>query len=130
MGEFLIKTYLEEHLGGIQAAETAEGWGDDRYSLLSGPEGERVLVLLIEWDSFEDSREFFQAYEVFAGIKIQQDGGNSESVGQSGRKWVMPERTIFLGQIGPVIMLIIGDNEPQVEAALGHPDEALRENGP
>ena len=85
----------------------------NRYSLLSGPEGERVLVLLIKWDSFEDSGEFFQAYEVFAGIKMQEDGGNSESVGQSGRKWVMPERTIFLGQIGPVIMLIIGDNEPR-----------------
>ena len=130
MGEFLIRTYLEEHLGGIQAAEAAEGWGGDRYSLLSGPEGERVLVLLIKWDSFEDSREFFQMYEVFADIKMQQDGGDSESVGQTGRKWVMPERTIFLGQIGPVIMLIIGDNEPQVEAALGHLDEALRENVP
>ena len=86
MGEFLIRSYLEEHLGDIQAEEAAAGWGGDRYSLLSGPEGERVLVSLIKWDTFDDSAEFFQAFEVFAGIKLQQVGGTSDAVGESGRK--------------------------------------------
>ena len=38
---------LEEHLDESQAAQAAEGWGGDRYFLLSGPEGERLLVVLI-----------------------------------------------------------------------------------
>jgi hypothetical protein len=127
MGEFLIRTYLEEHLGEIQAAEAAEGWGGDRYSLLSGPEGERALVSLIKWDSFAESAEFFEAYQVFAGIKLQQDGGTSEEVGESGRKWIFPERTIFLGQLGPVVTLIVADNNDLVGSVLGHLFEALDE---
>jgi serine/threonine protein kinase len=127
MGEFLIRTYLEEYLGEIQAEEAAEGWGGDRYSLLSGPEGERALVSLIKWDSFAESAEFFDAYEVFAGIKLQEDGGTSEDVGESGRKWIFPERTVFLGQLGPVVTLIVADNNDLVGSVLGHLFEALDE---
>ena len=127
MGEFLIRTYLEEHLGGIQAEEAAEGWGGDRYSLLGGPEGERALVSLIKWDSFAESAEFFDAYQVFAGIKLQEDGGTSEEVGESGRKWIFPERTVFLGQLGPVVTLIVADDEDLVGTVLGHLFEALDE---
>ena len=39
MGEFIIRTYLEEHLDRTQAANAAAGWGGDGYSLVSGPEG-------------------------------------------------------------------------------------------
>ena len=49
MGEFLLRTYLEEHLTEADAAKAAAGWGGDRYSLLSGPAAERLLILQIRW---------------------------------------------------------------------------------
>ena len=64
---------------------------------------------------------------MFAGIKLQEDGGTSEEVGESGRKWIFSERTIFLGQLGPVVTLIVADNNDLVGTVLGHLFEALDE---
>ena len=79
MGEVLIRTFLEEHLDTIQAEDAAAGWAGDGYSLLLGPEGERLLILQIRWDTLADSDEFFDAYRVFAGIKTQGEGGGPPS---------------------------------------------------
>ena len=127
LGEFLIRSYLEEHLDDTQAAAAASGWGGDRYTLLSGPEGQRLLLAMLNWDAFEDADEFVQAYTVFAGVKIQQDGGTSEVVEPDGRKWVTDTRTIFLGQVGPSVLLVIGEDERTVEEALFHLFEALEQ---
>ena len=127
LGEFLIRSYLEEHLDDTQAAAAASGWGGDRYTLLSGPEGKRLLLAMLNWDAFEDADEFVQAYTVFAGVKIQQDGGTSEVVEPDGRKWVTDTRTIFLGQVGPSVLLVIGEDERTVEEALFHLFEALEQ---
>ena len=126
IGEFLIRTYLEEHLDEIQAEEAAAGWGGDRYSLLSGPEGERLLVAIINWDSFPDSSEFYRAYKVFQGVKTQGTGVTSSSIGDSGRKWVTTDRTVFLGQTGPATLLLIGDDEETVGRGLEQLFEALQ----
>ena len=67
---------------------------------------------------------------VFGGIKNQRVGGRFELVGNTGRKWVMPDETIFLGQIGPVILLIIGDEEVTVQEGLGYLFEALEAAAP
>jgi len=72
----------------------------------------------ISWDSVEDSGEFFESYKTFAGIKRQEVGGTSESVGGSGRRWVMPDETVFLGQIGPAILLVVGDDEKLVATGI------------
>ena len=130
MGEFLLRTYLEEHLDPIQAATAAEGWGGDRYSLLTGPEGERVLLMMIAWDSFQDSAEFFDAYQVFMGIKTQ--GANVSSKGnETGRKWAIPDvETVFIGNTGPAILLIIGDDEDIVDLSLEQLSEALQSQAP
>ena len=118
LGEFFLRVYLEEHLDQNQADDAASGWAGDRYSLLSGPTAERMLVAQINWDTFEDSAEFFDAYKLFASIKTQGLSATSEAVGQSGRKWVTPEETIFVGQAGPTILLIIGPDETLVGQAL------------
>ena len=132
MGEFMIRSYLEEYLDDIQAEDAAAGWGGDRYSLLTGPEAERVLIWMIAWDSFDESAEFFGAYQVFVGVKFQTQGitASSSAVGQSGRKWVAPDETIFLGQLGPTVLLIIGDDEDIVSQALDHLFAALEEQAP
>ena len=129
MGEFLIGSYLEEYLDESQAAQAAEGWGGDRYSLLSGPEGERLLIALILWDSFQESTEFFDIYQVFVGVKTQGTEVESKR-GSAGRKWVTSDETTFLGNTGPATLLIIADDEKIVDTALQQLTEALQEPTP
>ena len=126
MGEFLIRTYLEQYVDKIQAADAAEGWGGDRYSLLSGPEGERLLVSMIKWDTFLDRAEFFDVYRLFMGIKTQAAGGTSRGVGEGSMTWVTPDETVFVGEAGPIILLIIGHNEEIVGRALELLTESLQ----
>jgi hypothetical protein len=72
---------------------------------------------LIGWDSFEDSAELFDAYQVFVGVKTQ--GKEATTKGdERGRKWVTSEETTFLGNTGPATLLIIGDDEDIVDQAL------------
>ena len=130
MGEFLLRTYLEQHLAANQAADAAAGWGGDRYSLLTGPAGERLLLVFITWDSFQEAAQFYNTYQVFVGVKMRATGATSETVGESGRKWVTPEEAIFVGQIGPAILLIIGPDENIVGTALQLLFEALGSRAP
>ena len=130
MGEFILKTYLEQHLTEAEAATAAAGWGGDGYSLLNGPEGQRILLSVIRWDTTEDSKEFFDAYQVFAGVKMQGENVVSSRLGDNGRKWVTDEETIFVGQTGPGIVLIIGDEETAVGRALDLLFETLADSSP
>ena len=63
MGEFFLKTYLETRTGADRASRAAAGWGGDRFNLLVGPQGEQALVVLLEWDSERDAKEFFDALD-------------------------------------------------------------------
>jgi len=79
MGELFIQSYLE--LGGSLevAHQAAAGWGGDSYALLTGPDGQGVLIMFIAWDSPEDAVEFYEAFsnlsEGITGIKWGlQDG--------------------------------------------------------
>ena len=79
MGELFIQSYLE--LGGSPevAHQAAAGWGGDSYVLLTGPDGQVVLIMYIAWDSTEDAVEFYEAFsnlsEGITGIKWGlQDG--------------------------------------------------------
>jgi serine/threonine-protein kinase len=86
MGEFLIRSYLEQHLDDAQAAVAAAGWGGDTYTLASGPEGQVAFLAQIVWDTSTDVGEFFEAYKVFAGIKAQEAGGTSRPGGRAGHR--------------------------------------------
>ena len=130
MGEFIIRTYLEEHLGEPDAAAAASGWAGDGYSLLNGPEGQRLLLSVIRWDTLEDSKEFFDAYQVFVGIRMQGKGVTSERLGDNGRKWVTEDETIFVGQTGPGTVLIVGDDEDIVGQSLDLLFESLQVSTP
>jgi serine/threonine protein kinase len=108
MGEWMIRTYLEEYLDEDRAAAAAAGWGGDAYSLLSGPEGKRILVAQIAWDSRDEAAEFFAAYQVFGGIKAQQLGGSSQPL-DNASAWELPNQTVFLGLTGQAVLLIISE---------------------
>ena len=57
MGEWLLRLYLEK-LSDTGFSQAAAGWGSDRFSILHGPLGEKVLALLTIWDTAEDATEF------------------------------------------------------------------------
>ena len=61
MGEFILKAYLAQYLTESETAAAVAGWGGDGYSLLTGPEGQRLMLSVIRWDSLEESKEFFDA---------------------------------------------------------------------
>ena len=117
MGEFLLRTYLEEHLEFETASFAAEGWGGDRYTLLLGPGGEGVFTLLIDWDTQDDAAEFFGAYQQYADAmtegmtvsRIQRD---------SQQWWVTPNRTTYLQSNGSSTLLIIADDESLVRQVI------------
>ena len=71
MGEFFIRTYLETRASSRTAADAAAGWGGDRFTLLKGPKGERLLAALLAWDTPEDARQFFDALESSGSVPTE-----------------------------------------------------------
>ena len=47
--------------------EAASGWDGDLYQLYGGPEGQRLLVWAMVWDSVKDRQEFASAFQALAG---------------------------------------------------------------
>lgn len=117
MGEFLIRVYLEQHLGLMKASDAAAGWGGDAYTLMIGPEAEKVFVLSTMWDTLEDSTEFFKAYHEFAREKHGSDvlyrTDNSTQIW-----WIGSGETTFLRQDGDGVLLILADDEALVRQAI------------
>ncbi|MGH2542857.1 MAG: hypothetical protein ACRDIB_08675, partial [Ardenticatenaceae bacterium] len=121
MGEFLIRTYVEEHIERGAASIAADGWSGDRFALLNGPEAQRVFALLVRWDTPEDAEEFFETYEAFGdlatGVEAIASGGDSPSL-----LWVGDKQAVMLDNSGADTLLVIGDSRPLVEmtaAAIG-----------
>ena len=72
MGEFFIRTYLETRVTRKRtAADAAEGWGGDAYTLLRGPGGEYTLASLLVWDSGKDAMEFFDAMTASGSVSSE-----------------------------------------------------------
>ena len=59
-GEFQFGVWLRENTaaGAGRARDAAAGWGGDRVTVLSGPDGAWGVVLRTEWDSADDAAEF------------------------------------------------------------------------
>ena len=63
LGELQLRVWLREGgVAGDVARVAAEGWGGDRLGLLAAPAGDGDLVVLVtEWDTTADAREFREA---------------------------------------------------------------------
>ncbi len=70
LGEFFLKAYLEIVTNKSIAATSSSGWEGDKYQLLSGPNGNTLLISLLRWESPEDTHEFHDALE---RIKFSSD---------------------------------------------------------
>ena len=58
------------------------------------------------------------------------EGVATQAVGETGRRWITPDQTVFAGRIGPAVLLIIGDDDTLVQQGLDKFFEALSEPGP
>ncbi|MBI3744783.1 MAG: hypothetical protein HY261_10940 [Chloroflexi bacterium] len=72
IGELTIRQTLEQYLSRADAAKAAAGWGGDRLSYLNGPNGERLLVDDLRWDTINDAVEFFSAYRTWLATQRAQ----------------------------------------------------------
>jgi hypothetical protein len=113
MGEFILRTWLEQQLDFETASTAAAGWGGDQYTLLLGPGGESVFVLLVNWDTEDDAREFFDAYREFADSSTM-DTLVSRRTGEAQHWWITPDKTWFIQDKGSSTYLILADDEPLV----------------
>jgi serine/threonine protein kinase len=117
MGEFLLRTYLEDEPDAVDASSAAAGWGGDRYALFLGPEGERLLAMVINWDTPQDCAEFHDAFGVFAE---KRTGRRAIALGDRAneRWWIAPEQTLLLRKDEPRTLLIVSDKETMVRQVL------------
>ena len=127
MGEFMLRSYLEEYLSDAEAEEAASGWGGDKYILMSNPDHGRLLVWQIQFDTGADADQFLEAYRVFMRVATQGTDTRQDA-GPTGNLWVTEGgKTVLLGEAGPAMLLVIGDDEDAVVEAIGNLTNALME---
>ena len=127
MGEFLLRSYLEEHLDAPQAAAAAAGWGGDQYLLMSNPQLGRLLLAQLHFDSIQDAEEFYQAFQAFMGAATEGTQTRVQTVSDTGQLWSTEGgKTVFLGESPPAALLIVGDDFDAVEEALQKLGEAMQ----
>jgi hypothetical protein len=117
MGEYLLRTYLEDEPDAVDASTAAAGWGGDRYALFLGPEGERLLAMVINWDTPQDCAEFHDAFGIFAEKRTARQ---AIALGDRAneRWWIAPEQTLLLRKDESRTLLIVSDEETLVRRVL------------
>jgi len=116
LGEFFLQVYLESGVNPQLAADAATGWGGDVYSLLTGPEGEHLLVALVSWDTEDDTQEFADTFLEFTLTRTDTDW---EPVEDDGAAQVIrqPGQIIYIRPDGLETLLIFAPNETALKSA-------------
>ncbi|MBI3820557.1 MAG: hypothetical protein HY286_17840 [Planctomycetes bacterium] len=70
LGELGIRQLLEKLIDSASARAGAEGWGGDRYRIISAG-GADVLCWLTDWDTESDAREFANIYDTWAAKRYE-----------------------------------------------------------
>ena len=118
MGEFMVRSYLEEYLSDEEAKEAASGWGGDQYILMSNPDHGRLLLWEIRFDTGSDADQFLETFRVFMRVATQGTDTRQEPQ-PTGNLWVTNGgKAVFLGETSPAMLLVIGDEEDAVLEAL------------
>ncbi len=106
LGEFDLNLLLKVHLSDSIASRAAGGWGGDRFVYLNGPQGERLLVLLLAWDSERDAEQFSDAYLRWLE---SQDLEPEETAAKL--TWYDSERVSSLTTVGDRSLLILAPRD-------------------
>ena len=125
LGEFVLRSYLEEHVSPSEAATAAAGWGGDQYLLLGHPELGRLALAQVVFDSVEDASEFHQTFRDFmtaatAGTNTQTDPGDN--------LWRWSTRggkTVVLVQEPQAAILVVADDAVAITDAMESFGEAM-----
>jgi len=71
MGEFGVQQIFENRLSQSRAAQIAEGWGGDRYWLITNKNGKKELIWKLVWDHRRDADEFEKGWkDIFPKSKL------------------------------------------------------------
>lgn len=69
LGEFYMRLYLQTQMGEAVSIGAAAGWDGDRYAVYYSDSAETIVMTLrTAWDSEPDASDFFNTYQVFAGM--------------------------------------------------------------
>lgn len=78
LGELGVRGLLLKAVSSKEAERAAAGWGGDRSYLFTRGAGETLFVWATAWDSGQDAREFFRAYNVLMRSRAATDVGASD----------------------------------------------------
>ena len=114
-GEWGYYGVLDEFLNAPDVSKAAAaGWGGDRYAVYQGPaSGDVCLVLVSEWDTTADAREFAAAYAKRSALRYSIQQG---TIGP--RPWHTGEGDIVIDQRGARVVIIEGIPAAADSAAL------------
>ena len=112
LGEFLLHLYLDVHLPDGTAKDASAGWGGDRFALYERlATGDRLLLIVIAWDSHTEAAEFASAYAAFADDKYE---GVTASEDALGTWWQGENETSLLSTDEGQSIVIIGSQADAV----------------
>ncbi len=119
LGEFVIGLYLENRLPRYRAANAAEFWGGDAYSLVRNEElDESALVSLSVWDSGEDAQDFFGA--LISYYEAPRSGPGEVTIsGEGVRRWDSEERSVYVALEDDKVLLIVSESGGAVGVMVG-----------
>ncbi len=116
LGEFILLAYLEMGVPRDQAANAAEGWGGDSYSLLKNAQDERLLVSKVVWDSEDDAQEFFDAFQALMQTRSDEEWESVDGDDAS-RLINLANQSIFLNIDTLDTLMIFAPDVETLEAA-------------
>jgi hypothetical protein len=119
LGELSLNLLIEPFTGYAIASRAADGWGGDRYALLSGAEEQSALVLRIIWDKSSEADQFWGLWP----LNMRHRPTFSRIIDEPlaalyarTRWWQGPNQTIFLHrEKSNTITLAIGPNRQALQ---------------
>jgi hypothetical protein len=95
------------------AKGASAGWGGDRFALYERPAtSDRLLLIVIAWDSQTEAAEFASAYAAFAGEKYEAVTASEDALGTW---WQGENETALLSTDEGQSIVIIGSQADAVE---------------
>jgi hypothetical protein len=118
LGELYLRIYLEHSLSFDQAIPATDGWGGDRYQVLSDDRGRLALALQTAWDSAADAQEFFDSYSAFV---VALAGGNPAvlQADSTHMRWQLAGRQFYLSRVGGQVLALHAPDGPTLDALIG-----------
>jgi hypothetical protein len=88
-GEWGFYLILDQFLKSpTESRRAAAGWGGDRFAVYEGPKGQVCFVSLSVWDTQNDAREFFDAYDKRVALRY--------TAAEASRLFEAPDRPIVM----------------------------------